>query len=123
MRLLRPAQLRGQRCNGFRLRGRARQGKYPVEYFSFQCRQPVRSAHPRALQFDNEVQPHFAVFDQNHPVGYRNGFFFGNSACTWSRAAMQSACQGHAPQRGERGVQTSAPSSISDWVKSPYRSV
>ena len=43
----------------------------------------------------------------------------GNASGVPLAAARQSVRSGHAPQRGARGVQTSAPSSMRAWLKSP----
>ncbi len=45
----------------------------------------------------------------------------GNDAARPPARARQAAASGQASQRGARGVQTSAPSSMTAWLKSPAR--
>src|SRR5690606_7419574 len=72
--LLRPTQLRRQRCNSFGFRRRARQRQHAVKHFRFQRSQAMRATGARARQVDEQVQADFAVLDQDHAVGNRYGF-------------------------------------------------
>ena len=68
------------------------------------------------------LMPYHIDFDayEEERLGGKAGVFFGSSSSTPSAWAPQSFSRGHSPHLGAPfGTQTRAPSSISDWLKSP----
>ncbi|MNN13011.1 hypothetical protein D3C81_1260270 [compost metagenome] len=114
---MRPTQLRGQRGYRIRLGRGARCRQNTVEHFAFQRCQAVRTTRPGPCQVDAEIEPDFAVFNQNHSIGHGNRFadVVGDQQHGEAMLAPQTFDQllhldpGQSVQRAERLIQQQQP--------------